>query len=60
MKKYYENDNNVNFCGGNYSTTNKFYPRNKKSSPISNSNALNNKKMKSKIMAKGEAHEEHK
>ena len=52
VKKYYENDNNVNFCGGNYSTTNKFYPRNKKSSPISNSNALNNKKMKSKIMAK--------
>ena len=52
VKKYYENDNNVNFCDGNYSTVNKFYPRNKKSSPLSNSNALNNKKMKSKIIAK--------
>ena len=52
VKKYYENDNNVNFSSGNYSTLNKFYPRNKKASPISNSNALNNKKMKSKNMPK--------
>ena len=51
VKKYYENDNNINFSDGNYSTLNKFYPRNKKS-PMSNSNALNNKKMKSKIIAK--------
>ena len=51
VKKYYENDNNINFSDGNYSTLNKFYPRNKKS-PMSNSNALNSKKMKSKIIAK--------
>ena len=51
VKKYYENDSKVNFYDGNYSTSNKFYPRNKKS-PISNSSTLNNKKMKSKIFAK--------
>lgn len=51
VKKYYENDNSVNFCDGKNSTLNKFHPRNKKS-PISNSNACNTRKMKPKIIAK--------
>ena len=53
VKKYYENDNNINFGDGNYSTLNYFHPKSKKSPAGTRNNAYNSKLNSKKMVNRG-------